>query len=284
MTVNPELNVIEHRPVESFSGRSARVSADTEGSSQEKTGSPQEIVRIEGISKWYGELHVLDEISLSVKPGEVLAVIGPSGSGKSTLLRCINVLERAQKGKIFLDGEQVEYHERALNMLRTKLGMVFQHFNLFPHMTVLENVIEGPVHVKHEKIQSARKRAHAILEEVGLSDKADVYPSMLSGGQKQRVAIARALAMEPKVMLFDEPTSALDPELVGEVLSVMERLAKKGMTMIVVTHEMWFAREVADRVIFMDGGSILEEGVPERIFSSPTKQRTREFLQQVLPS
>jgi polar amino acid transport system ATP-binding protein len=242
-----------------------------------------EVLRIDHISKWFGDLHVLKDISLSVKKGEVVVIIGASGSGKSTFLRCVNFLEKSQKGEVYLDGKRIKHNEKQLNKLRQELGMVFQHFNLFPHMTVIQNVIEGPVHVKGVEKEKAVQQARKILEDVGLSDKENEYPAMLSGGQKQRVAISRALAMEPKVMLFDEPTSALDPELVGEVLTVMASLAKAGMTMLVVTHEMWFAKEVADRVIFMDEGIILEEGTPEKIFSAPEKERTLEFLRQVLP-
>ena len=212
-----------------------------------------------------------------------MVIIGASGSGKSTLLRCVNFLEKAQKGRIFINGKRVKQGEKQLNKVRQELGMVFQHFNLFPHMTVIQNVMEGMVHVKKIPHQKARLLASDLLDQVGLQEKADVYPAMLSGGQKQRVAIARALAMEPQIMLFDEPTSALDPELVGEVLSVMTDLAKKGMTMLVVTHEMWFAKEVADRVIFMDEGVILEEASPDVMFSSPKEERTMAFLKQVLP-
>ena len=241
------------------------------------------IVRIEGLCKWYGELEVLKDIDLEIKRGEVVVIIGASGSGKSTLLRCVNFLEKTKKGKIYISGKRIKHNEKELNKTRQELGMVFQHFNLFPHMTVAGNVMEGLVQVKKMPKDKARKKAELLLERVGLSDKADVYPAMLSGGQKQRVAIARALAMEPKVMLFDEPTSALDPELVGEVLSVMTKLAKEGMTMLVVTHEMWFAKEVADRVIFMDEGVILEEATPEKMFSSPENERTMAFLKQILP-
>lgn len=240
-------------------------------------------LRIEKLNKWYGQLHVLKDISLSVKKGEVVVIIGASGSGKSTLLRCVNFLEKTKDGKIYIEGKRIRNQEKQLNRVRQDLGMVFQHFNLFPHMTVIQNVMEGLVQVKGFPKDEARERALALLEQVGLSDKAEVYPAMLSGGQKQRVAIARALAMDPKIMLFDEPTSALDPELVGEVLTVMTDLAKQGMTMLVVTHEMWFAKEVADRVVFMDNGIILEEAAPEKMFSAPEHERTLEFLKQVLP-
>jgi polar amino acid transport system ATP-binding protein len=241
------------------------------------------ILRIEHLVKQFGELEVLKDINLEVKRGEVVVIIGASGSGKSTLLRCVNFLEKAQKGKIYINGKHVKQSEKQLNKVRQELGMVFQHFNLFPHMTVIQNVMEAMVQVKKFSRDKARRAASELLDQVGLVEKADVYPAMLSGGQKQRVAIARALAMNPKIMLFDEPTSALDPELVGEVLSVMTDLAKKGMTMLVVTHEMWFAKEVADRVIFMDEGLILEEASPETMFSSPKEERNLAFLKQVLP-
>ncbi len=240
-------------------------------------------LRIEHLEKWYGDLHVLKDISLDIAEKEVVVVIGASGSGKSTLLRCINFLEKAQKGNFILDGVKISPAERELNRVRQEMGMVFQHFNLFPHMSVIKNVMEGPVHVKGMHKKDARKIAHRLLEKVGLDDKADTYPAMLSGGQKQRVAIARALAMEPRVMLFDEPTSSLDPELVGDVLKVMEDLGKEGMTMVVVTHEMWFAKEAAHRVIFMDDGVILEEASPEKMFTAPEHERTQAFLKQILP-
>ncbi|MCG8482756.1 MAG: amino acid ABC transporter ATP-binding protein, partial [Clostridia bacterium] len=214
--------------------------------------------------------------------GEVVVIIGPSGSGKSTLLRCVNFLEKSQMGKIYIDEELVERKPKMINKMRQNVGMVFQHFNLFPHMTVLGNVIEGPIQVKGMRRGEAVKFGVDLLEKVGLADKKDTYPAMLSGGQKQRVAIARALAMQPDVMLFDEPTSALDPELVGEVLSVMKELANEGMTMLVVTHEMGFAREVADRVIFMDEGVIVEEAKPDEIFNNPRNERTKLFLGKIL--
>lgn len=241
------------------------------------------ILRIEHLVKQFGELEVLKDINLEVKRGEVVVIIGASGSGKNTLLRCVNFLEKAQKGKIYINGKHVKQSEKQLNKVRQELGMVFQHFNLFPHMTVIQNVMEAMVQVKKFSRDKARRTASELLDQVGLAEKADVYPAMLNRGQKQRVAIARALAMNLKIMLFDEPTSALDPELVGEVLSVMTDLAKKGMTMLVVTHEMWFAKEVADRVIFMDEGLILEEASPETMFSSPKEERNLAFLKQVLP-
>ncbi len=247
---------------------------------QETDGKP--MITINDLSKWYGKLKVLSNINLEVAPQEVVVVIGASGSGKSTLLRCINFLEKAQKGTINIDGVQVTHKSKNLHQVRKDVGMVFQHFNLFPHMTVMNNVIEGLIQVKHMKRGDALELGAEMLEKVGMSDKAEVYPSVISGGQKQRVAIARALAMNPKIMLFDEPTSALDPELVGEVLLVMKDLAKEGMTMMVVTHEMGFAQEVADRVIYMDEGQIIEEGKPEDVFSNPQNERTQAFLSHIL--
>ncbi len=235
------------------------------------------------IHKWFGKLHVLKDVNLDVKEGEVIVIIGASSSGKSTFLRCINFLEEAEKGVVQFRGKPI-LKNRNLTGIRKEIGMVFQHFNLFPHMNVLHNVMEGPVHTRHMSPHDAEKLARGLLEKVGLSDKAKVYPSTLSGGQKQRVAIARALAMQPSVLLFDEPTSALDPELVGEVVSVMKDLANEGMTMIVVTHEMWFAREAADRVVFMDEGTIIEEAPPEKMFSEPENERTKQFLKQILNS
>jgi len=244
--------------------------------------SNQKMVEIKNVDKFFGDLYVLQNISLDIYEGEVVVIIGASGSGKSTLLRCVNRLETIKGGEIFIDSHRLINKESYMNKLRQEVGMVFQHFYLFPHMTVLENVMEGPVHVKGFPKQEARREASKLLEKVGLEDKADAYPSQLSGGQKQRVAIARALAMKPKIMLFDEPTSALDPELVGEVLSVMRDLAKEGMTMAVVTHEMGFAREVADRIVFMDEGKIVEIGKPEEIFQNPQNPRTQEFLGKIL--
>lgn len=233
------------------------------------------------IHKSFGDLEVLKGIDLEVAPSEVVVLVGVSGSGKSTLLRCFNFLERINKGTIEVDGQVVDPKKHKLSNIRAEVGMVFQHFNLFPHMTVLENIIEAPMIVKKMKKEDAIVLAKGLLEKVGLADKADVYPSKLSGGQKQRVAIARSLAMEPKVLLFDEPTSALDPELVGEVLGVMQQLAHEGMTMVVVTHEMKFAREVADRVIMLDEGRIIESADPVTFFENPSHERTKQFIQLV---
>ena len=249
------------------------------------------MVRAEGVHKRFGRDEVLKGIDLEVATGEVLCLIGPSGSGKSTFLRCINHLEKIDAGRIEVDGELVGYrekgarlhemHERDVCRQRAAIGMVFQRFNLFPHMTALENVIEAPIRVRHEARATAVERAEALLARVGLAEKAAAYPSRLSGGQQQRVAIARALAMQPKLMLFDEPTSALDPELVGEVLGVMEGLAEDGMTMIVVTHEMAFARDAGDRVVFMDGGVVVEAGPPGELLTRPQHERTKAFLWRV---
>lgn len=233
------------------------------------------------LHKSFGDLEVLKGINLEVKPSEVVVLVGVSGSGKSTLLRCFNFLERINQGKIEIDGKVIDAKKQKLAQVRAEVGMVFQHFNLFPHKTVLENVIEAPMIVKKESKETAIAKGKALLEKVGLADKADVYPSKLSGGQKQRVAIARALAMEPKALLFDEPTSALDPELVGEVLAVMKQLAEEGMTMVVVTHEMKFAREVADRIIMLDEGVIIEDAEPHTFFENPSNERTRQFLSLV---
>ncbi len=233
------------------------------------------------LHKSFGDLEVLKGINLEVQPSEVVVLVGVSGSGKSTLLRCFNFLERINQGTIEIDGQVIDAKKQKLSQVRAEVGMVFQHFNLFPHKTVLENVIEAPIIVKKEKKETAIAKGKALLEKVGLADKADVYPSKLSGGQKQRVAIARALAMEPKALLFDEPTSALDPELVGEVLAVMKQLAEEGMTMVVVTHEMKFAREVADRIIMLDEGVIIENTDPNTFFENPSNERTRQFISLV---
>ncbi|MCV7217925.1 amino acid ABC transporter ATP-binding protein [Mycobacterium crocinum] len=250
------------------------------------------MVRAERVCKDFGALSVLKGVTLSVDRGQVLVLVGPSGSGKSTFLRCINHLETVSAGRLYVDGELVGYRERGDKLYemsprdaakqRRDVGMVFQHFNLFPHRTALANIIEAPVQVKGVKKAQAVARARELLAQVGLSDKADAYPAQLSGGQQQRVAIARALAMEPKLMLFDEPTSALDPELVGEVLGVMKKLASQGMTMVVVTHEMGFAREVADELVFMDGGVIVESGPPREVLSNPQHDRTKAFLSKVM--
>ena len=250
------------------------------------------MILAEGVCKSLGRLQVLNGIDLAVDRGEVVCVIGPSGGGKSTFLRCVNHLEKIDSGRLSVDGELVGYREmrgrlhelpeREVCRKRAEIGMVFQHFNLFPHMTALENVIEAPLRVKKEPKHDAVSRAQELLVGVGLADKVSAYPRQMSGGQQQRVAIARALAMRPKLMLFDEPTSALDPELVGEVLEVMRRLADDGMTMLIVTHEMGFAREVARRAVFMDGGVVVEQGVPRELFTRPQQQRTQQFLSKIL--
>ena len=240
------------------------------------------MIEVRNLEKSFGELKVLRGITETVKEKEVVCVIGPSGSGKSTFLRCLNLLEEPTGGEIYLDGKKINQEGVNIDEVREKLGMVFQSFNLFPHMTVLDNVTLAPIKVKGMDKDEADKKAKILLETVGLADKAESYPSSLSGGQKQRVAIARALAMDPEVMLFDEPTSALDPEMVGEVLTVMKDLANKGMTMVIVTHEMGFAKEVADRVLFIDQGRVMEQGAPEELFSNPQNERTKSFLSKVL--
>jgi ABC-type polar amino acid transport system ATPase subunit len=240
------------------------------------------MIRIEGLHKNFGPLEVLKGIDLHIRPGEVLVIIGPSGSGKSTLLRCINLLEDISSGTVIVDGMDIKDKDTDINFIRTEVGMVFQQFNLFPHMTAMENVTLGPIKVRKISKKKAQNLGSELLRKVGLEDKAHVYPNQLSGGQQQRVAIARSLSLTPKAMLFDEPTSALDPELVGEVLEVMKALVLEGMTMVVVSHEMGFAREVADRVIFMDEGLIVEENTPENIFFNPQNERTKNFLGKVL--
>ncbi|KPH77479.1 amino acid ABC transporter ATP-binding protein [Oceanobacillus caeni] len=240
------------------------------------------MIKVENLHKSFGDHEVLKGIDCEIQSSEVVCVIGPSGSGKSTFLRCLNMLESITSGQVTIDGFNLKDKKTNINMVRTEVGMVFQQFNLFPHKTVLENIMLAPMKVRKISKNEAKERGLKLLKKVGLSDKANKYPSSLSGGQQQRVAIARALAMEPKLMLFDEPTSALDPELVGEVLEVMRQLAIEGMTMVVVTHEMGFAREVADRVLFMDEGIIMEKGRPDVIFSNPTSGRTKEFLDKVL--
>ena len=239
------------------------------------------MIDIENLHKSYGDAHILKGIDLHIKEKEVVVIIGPSGSGKSTLLRCINFLEVPTDGTVAVDGILLN-GEANINDVRKEVGMVFQRFNLFPHMTVLQNIMLAPMKVRHIAKEEAEETAKKLLARVGLADKADSYPPQLSGGQQQRVAIARALAMKPKVMLFDEPTSALDPEMVGEVLDVMKRLAEEGMTMVIVTHEMGFAREVGDRVLFVDGGQILEQGTPDEVFNHPKEKRTQDFLSKVL--
>lgn len=241
------------------------------------------MIDVKGLNKSFGELHILKDINESVEQGEKVVIIGPSGSGKSTFLRCLNLMERPTSGDIYVDGENITaMSEKEVNLVRQKMGMVFQHFNLFPHLTIRKNITLAPVKLKLMTQKQADEKADELLEKVGLSDKAEAYPNQLSGGQKQRIAIARALAMNPEVMLFDEPTSALDPEMVGEVLNLMKQLADDGMTMIVVTHEMGFAKEVASRVMFMDDGRIIEQAPPQEFFANPKNQRAKDFLSKVL--
>ncbi|WP_405345464.1 amino acid ABC transporter ATP-binding protein [Ruminococcus sp.] len=242
------------------------------------------MIKVNDLKKHFreGTIHALDGVDMEISRGEVIVIIGPSGSGKSTFLRSLNLLELPTSGEIIFDGEDINAPHVNINKHRQKMGMVFQHFNLFPNMTVLRNMTLGPQKLLHKSKEEAEKKARELLERVGLTDRADAYPSQLSGGQKQRIAIVRALCMEPDVMLFDEPTSALDPEMVGEVLDVMKELAREGMTMVVVTHEMGFAREVGSRVVFMDGGKIIEEGTPEQIFDAPQSDRLQNFLAKVL--
>ncbi|MFG6668155.1 amino acid ABC transporter ATP-binding protein [Halomonas sp. HNIBRBA4712] len=254
-------------------------------SSSDHTSSNAPIVRMEKLNKHFGALHVLNNIDLEITAGEVVVIIGASGSGKSTLIRCINGLEEFQAGRLEVDGKRLEPHgksARALQAIRTEVGMVFQQFNLFPHLSVIDNVTLAPVKVRGQRRDQAAHTAKRLLDRVGIADQANKYPSQLSGGQQQRVALARALAMEPRLMLFDEPTSALDPEMIGEVLDAMRELAKEGMTMVIVTHEMGFAREVADRVIFIHKGEITEQGPPEQLFDAPQHERTQSFLARVL--
>ena len=240
------------------------------------------MIYVKGLSKSYGNNQVIKNIDMHIAPGEKVVIIGPSGSGKSTFLRCLNLLEQPTSGSIVFDGQEITDPKADINEIRRHMGMVFQHFNLFPHMTVMKNMTIAPTKLKIKNKEEAEAKAKELLEVVNLADRAEAYPKQLSGGQKQRIAIARALCMDPEVMLFDEPTSALDPEMVGEVLSVMKDLARRGMTMAVVTHEMAFAREVATRVIFMDAGKIIEEGTPEEIFEHPKNQRLKDFLTKVL--
>lgn len=240
------------------------------------------MITVKNLHKSFGKLEILNGIDVEIAKGEVVVVIGPSGSGKSTFLRCLNLLEQPTSGEIMFEGELITAKNYNINATREKMGMVFQQFNLFPHKSVMDNITLAPMQVKGTSRKEAETRAEGLLKTVGLLDKKDAYPSQLSGGQKQRIAIARALAMQPHVMLFDEPTSALDPEMVGEVLEVMKKLAEGGMTMVIVTHEMGFAREVGDRILFMDGGKIVEEGVPDELFGQPKHPRTQEFLSKVL--
>lgn len=240
------------------------------------------MINITNLHKNFGDLEVLKNISTEIKKGEIISIIGPSGSGKSTFLRCINKLEEPSSGHIYIDGMDLMDKNTDINKIRERVGMVFQHFNLFPHMTVLDNLTLSPIMVKKESKEEAEKYALSLLEKVGLADKANSYPSQLSGGQKQRIAIARALAMKPEVILFDEPTSALDPEMIKEVLDVMRNLAKEGMTMLIVTHEMGFARNVANRILFMDNGEIVEDCSPKEFFENPTNERIKDFLNKVL--
>ena len=261
----------------------SQVAVAAEPALKPKTFSATETaVELIDVNKWFGDFHVLRDINLKVMRGERIVVAGPSGSGKSTMIRCINRLEEHQSGKIIVDGTDLTNDLRRIDVVRREVGMVFQHFNLFPHRTALDNIIEAPMRVKRVKKDAALARAKDLLDQVGLAAKADAYPAQLSGGQQQRVAIARALAMNPKLMLFDEPTSALDPELVGEVLAVIKKLAGEGMTMVVVTHEMGFAREVADKLVFMDGGVIVESGNPREVMANPKHERTKEFLSKVM--
>ena len=240
------------------------------------------MIKIENLHKRFGKLEVLNGIDINVEKGEIIAIIGPSGSGKSTILRCINRLEEPSEGKIFIDGENILSKETNINKIREKVGMVFQHFNLFPHKNVIKNITLAPIKIKNYSLELAEKKADKLLSKVGLLDKKYAFPNQLSGGQKQRIAIARALAMEPEVMLFDEPTSALDPEMIKEVLDVMIELAREGMTMLIVTHEMGFAKNVATRILFMNDGKILEDEKPEEFFNNPKHSRTKEFLYKVL--
>ncbi|CAN2247893.1 glutamine ABC transporter (ATP-binding protein) [Bacillus subtilis] len=240
------------------------------------------MITFQNVNKHYGDFHVLKQINLQIEKGEVVVIIGPSGSGKSTLLRCINRLETISKGTLTVNGTVINDRKTDINKVRRNIGMVFQHFHLYPHKTVLQNIMLAPVKVLGQSPEQAKETARYYLEKVGIPDKADAYPSQLSGGQQQRVAIARELAMKPEVMLFDEPTSALDPEMIGEVLDVMKTLAKEGMTMVVVTHEMGFAKEVADRIVFIDGGKILEEAAPAEFYANPKEERARLFLSRIL--
>ncbi|MBT3744348.1 MAG: amino acid ABC transporter ATP-binding protein [Candidatus Thioglobus sp.] len=240
------------------------------------------MIEIKGLNKWYGDFHALKDIDLNVKEGEIIVVCGPSGSGKSTLIRCVNFLEKFQEGSILVDGTELTDDVKKIRQVRSEVSMVFQHFNLFPHLSIIDNLTLAPIWVHHETKQEAREKALKLLDRVGIKDQAEKYPNQLSGGQQQRVAIARSLCTSPKIMLFDEPTSALDPEMISEVLDVMIELAKEGITMLCVTHEMGFAKKVADRVIFMDEGQVIEQNTPEKFFENPESERLQLFLDQIL--
>ncbi len=241
-----------------------------------------DIIEIKGLSKWYGDFHALKNIDLNVKEGEIIVICGPSGSGKSTLIRCVNFLEKFQEGSITVDGTELTDDVKKIRQIRSEVSMVFQHFNLFPHLSIINNLTLAPIWVHNETRQEAREKALNLLDRVGIKDQAEKYPNQLSGGQQQRVAIARALCTSPKIMLFDEPTSALDPEMISEVLDVMIELAKEGITMVCVTHEMGFAKKVADRVIFMDAGQVIEQNTPDKFFDNPESERLQTFLDQIL--
>lgn len=241
-----------------------------------------DIIEIKGLDKWYGDFHALKEVDLNVKEGEIIVICGPSGSGKSTLIRCVNFLEKFQEGSIVVDGTELTDDVKKIRQVRSEVAMVFQHFNLFPHLSIVDNLTLAPIWVHNETKQEAREKALKLLDRVGIKDQAEKYPNQLSGGQQQRVAIARALCTSPKIMLFDEPTSALDPEMISEVLDVMVELAKEGITMLCVTHEMGFAKKVADRVIFMDAGQVIEENTPDKFFENPESERLQTFLDQIL--
>ncbi|WP_053952159.1 amino acid ABC transporter ATP-binding protein [Candidatus Thioglobus autotrophicus] len=241
-----------------------------------------DIIEIKGLNKWYGDFHALKEVDLNVKEGEIIVICGPSGSGKSTLIRCVNFLEKFQEGSIIVDGTELTDDVKKIRQVRSEVAMVFQHFNLFPHLSIIDNLTLAPIWVRNETKQEAREKALKLLDRVGIKDQAEKYPNQLSGGQQQRVAIARALCTTPKIMLFDEPTSALDPEMISEVLDVMVELAKEGITMLCVTHEMGFAKKVADRVIFMDEGQVVEQNTPDKFFESPESERLQLFLDQIL--
>ncbi len=252
------------------------------GSNGERLADAEDIIVAENVDKWFGDFQALDDVTLTVKEHEIVVILGPSGSGKSTFIRCLNRLEEHDSGRIVIDGIEMNDDVRNLNAIRSEVGMVFQQFNLFPHLSVISNITLGPQKVRHMPKLEAQDLAMQLLDRVGIPEQADKYPAQLSGGQQQRVAIARALAMQPKIMLFDEPTSALDPEMINEVLNVMKELALSGMTMIVVTHEMGFAREVADRLVFFDEGALVEQGTPQHFFENPTEDRTKLFLSQIL--